>query len=106
MRYWTQGEEGLEGPWEPHRRNPVKCDVRGSRPAGTPFVHGGELYRPAQDGSKRYGKASSRCCGSSEIGHPKTVSTHSDRVLSDMGSEGDSATTLLTTSPSQDLVSV
>ena len=45
----------LEGPWEPHALNPVKADIRSSRPAGTPFVHGGMLYRPAQDCSRMYG---------------------------------------------------
>ena len=39
----------------PHALNPVKTDVRSSRPAGTPFVHKGELFRPAQDGSESYG---------------------------------------------------
>jgi hypothetical protein len=47
--------ERLEGPWEPHALNPVKTDVRSSRPAGTPFVHDGALHRPAQDGSESYG---------------------------------------------------
>lgn len=45
------------GPWRPHRRNPVKSDVRGARPAGRLFEWGGELYRPAQDCSKHYGYA-------------------------------------------------
>ncbi len=45
----------LEGPWEPHALNPVKADIRSSRPAGTPFVHDGVLYRPAQDCSRMYG---------------------------------------------------
>ena len=45
----------LLGPWKPHLRNPVKTDVRSSRPAGTPFMHNGYLYRPAQDCSKTYG---------------------------------------------------
>ena len=45
----------LLGPWEPHTSNPVKTDVRSSRPAGTPFVHDGRLYRPAQDCSTTYG---------------------------------------------------
>jgi hypothetical protein len=40
----------------PHATNPVKVDAGSSRPAGTPFVHGGELYRPAQDCSKTYGR--------------------------------------------------
>jgi hypothetical protein len=45
------------GPWTPHTGNPIKCDVRSSRPAGTPFVHRGQLYRPAQDCSRTYGGA-------------------------------------------------
>jgi hypothetical protein len=43
------------GPWLPHRRNPLKSDARNSRPAGRIFMHGGDLYRPAQDCSVRYG---------------------------------------------------
>jgi hypothetical protein len=43
------------GPWKPHKRNPVKSDVRNSRPAGRPFQWNGDLYRPAQDSSHRYG---------------------------------------------------
>ncbi|MDQ3781461.1 MAG: hypothetical protein M3349_00795 [Actinomycetota bacterium] len=43
------------GPWLPHALNPVKTDVRSSRPAGTPFIHDGHLYRPSQDGSVSYG---------------------------------------------------
>ena len=49
--------QSLEGPWEPHALNPVKTDVRCSRPAGTPFVHEDELYRPTQDNSTSYGGA-------------------------------------------------
>jgi hypothetical protein len=45
------------GPWTPHRRNPVKSDVRCSRPAGRLFFHNGQLYRPAQDSSVAYGYA-------------------------------------------------
>jgi hypothetical protein len=45
------------GPWTPHRGNPVKSDVRSSRPAGRLFTRGGDLYRPAQDCSQRYGYA-------------------------------------------------
>jgi hypothetical protein len=47
----------LFGPWEPHALNPVQCDVRCSRPGGTPFLHKGQLYRPAQDSSTSYGCA-------------------------------------------------
>lgn len=43
------------GPWTPHTGNPVKVDVRSSRGGGTPFVHDGALYRPAQDCSRTYG---------------------------------------------------
>ena len=43
------------GPWQPHKQNPVKSDVRNSRPAGRPFCWNGDLYRPAQDSSQRYG---------------------------------------------------
>jgi hypothetical protein len=45
------------GPWTPHPRNPVKSDVRGSRPAGGLFNWNDELYRPAQNSSGRYGYA-------------------------------------------------
>jgi len=47
----------LTGPWTPHLLNPVKIDVRSSRPAGPPFVVDGRLIRPAQDGSHGYGSA-------------------------------------------------
>jgi hypothetical protein len=49
--------ERLEGPWLPHPHNPVKMDVRSSRPGGTPFVVDGALFRPAQDCSHSYGCA-------------------------------------------------
>lgn len=45
----------LLGPWQPHAANPIKRDIRSARPAGTPFLHRGNLYRPAQDCSKTYG---------------------------------------------------
>ena len=45
----------LLGPWTPHANNPIKSDVRSSRPAGPPFRHGDALYRPAQDCSLTYG---------------------------------------------------
>lgn len=47
--------DDLVGPWRSHTRNPVKTDIRSSRPAGTPFVHDSYLYRPAQDCSRTYG---------------------------------------------------
>lgn len=45
----------LDGPWSPHPLNPIKCDIRSSRPAGPVFEHEGELFRPAQDCSQTYG---------------------------------------------------
>jgi len=45
----------LFGPWKPHPQNPVKDDITSARPAGTPFIYQGELYRPAQDSSRVYG---------------------------------------------------
>ncbi len=47
----------LEGPWTPHAHNPVKIDIRSSRPGGTPFRIGNRLFRPAQDCSRSYGCA-------------------------------------------------
>jgi hypothetical protein len=65
----TQGEEGgeindellifsadrLHGEWKPHRRNPVKSDVRNARPAGRLFTRDGMLIRPAQICTPLYG---------------------------------------------------
>lgn len=45
------------GPWHPHRRNPIKSDVRSARPAGRPFLWEGHYYRPSQDCSTSYGHA-------------------------------------------------
>jgi hypothetical protein len=47
----------LRGPWTAHGGNPVKRDNSSARPGGTPFWHGGELYRPAQDCRRCYGGA-------------------------------------------------
>jgi hypothetical protein len=47
--------EELTGEFSPHQHNPVKSDIRSSRPAGTPFIADGVLYRPAQDCSVTYG---------------------------------------------------
>jgi len=47
--------DSIIGVYKPHPRNPVKTDVRSSRPGGTPFIHDGNLYRPAQDCSVTYG---------------------------------------------------
>ena len=53
LRAWYAKD--LFGPWMPHALNPIKMDVRSSRPAGTPFVYEGKLYRPTQDCSETYG---------------------------------------------------
>lgn len=45
------------GPWSPHPENPVKSDARSARPAGNLFYQNGVLYRPSQDCSSVYGKA-------------------------------------------------
>jgi hypothetical protein len=45
----------LAGPWTPHPCNPLKADIRSTRPAGTPFLFEGRLFRPAQDCSRTYG---------------------------------------------------
>lgn len=45
------------GPWVAHEQNPVRSDVRNSRPAGHLFYQDGQLIRPAQDCSRRYGYA-------------------------------------------------
>jgi hypothetical protein len=54
---WLWSAPAFAGPWEPHALNPVKIDVTSARPAGTPFVRDGMLYRPAQDCSHGYGGA-------------------------------------------------
>lgn len=49
--------DSLTGRWRFHPQNPVKREPSSSRPAGTPFVKDGVLYRPAQDCSRTYGGA-------------------------------------------------
>jgi len=44
------------GPWQPHKKNPIKKDIQSSRPAGTPFIFEDNLFRPAQDCSEDYGQ--------------------------------------------------
>jgi hypothetical protein len=41
--------EDLFSEWVPHPKNPIKTDIRSARPAGTPFLHKGNLYRPSMD---------------------------------------------------------
>ena len=47
----------LEGPWTPHRLNPIKSDCRSARPGGRPLRIGGRLLRPAQRCERGYGEA-------------------------------------------------
>lgn len=49
--------DSLTGPYQAHALNPVKSDVRSSRPAGAFFIKEGKLCRPAQDCSRIYGGA-------------------------------------------------
>jgi len=46
---------GLLDEWQPHPRNPVRSDVRCTRPAGALYWHNGALVRPAQICAPRYG---------------------------------------------------
>jgi hypothetical protein len=43
------------GPWKPHPENPIVSDVCSARPAGRFIEQDGQLIRPAQDCSRRYG---------------------------------------------------
>jgi hypothetical protein len=46
----------FRGPYAAHANNPVKVDIRSSRPAGNPFMLNGMLLRPAQDCTLRSGR--------------------------------------------------
>jgi hypothetical protein len=47
----------LDAVWTPHALNPLKCDIGSARPAGTPAVVDGQLFRPSMDCSRTYGGA-------------------------------------------------
>lgn len=49
--------ESLTGPWRKHPGNPVKIDIRSSRPGSTPSHVDSRRYRPAQDRLRAYGGA-------------------------------------------------
>ncbi len=55
MNLYVFYSDSLTGPFSPHALNPVKSDIRSSRPAGTPFFHQNKWYRPAQNCSQTYG---------------------------------------------------
>ena len=44
-----------ESEWHEHALNPVKSDIKSSRPGGHFFTVGDKLYRPVQDSEVRYG---------------------------------------------------
>lgn len=47
--------EQLDGPWRPHRLNPILIDRSAARPGGHVVVRGGRLLLPVQDGADTYG---------------------------------------------------
>lgn len=47
----------LTDEWTPHPCNPIVKDIKNARPAGRIIVKDGELIRPSQDCSQRYGYA-------------------------------------------------
>jgi hypothetical protein len=49
--------ENLFGPYVPHKKNPVKDDINGARPAGNFIKVAETIYRPAQASGKYYGSA-------------------------------------------------
>lgn len=51
----------LTGRWISHPLNPVVTDVRSARPAGKIFNQGGNIYRPSQNCSGRYGRGFNIC---------------------------------------------
>lgn len=53
--YWSESLRG--GDWHAHPKNPVVSDVRSARSGGPLFTADGDLYRPSQDCSLRYGSA-------------------------------------------------
>ncbi len=47
----------LSDEWKAHPKNPIVNDIKLARPAGRIFLRNGELIRPSQDCSVRYGYA-------------------------------------------------
>ena len=41
--------------WTPHPQNPIVSDTKSARPAGKIFLQDGQIYRPSQNCSRRYG---------------------------------------------------
>jgi hypothetical protein len=57
LKLYGYHAETLDGVWQPHALNPLKCDITSARPAGAPFVAGGQLHRPSMDCAATYGAA-------------------------------------------------
>ncbi|MEL7587621.1 MAG: hypothetical protein AAGU19_12980 [Prolixibacteraceae bacterium] len=55
--YLFYSDNLLTNQWTPHPANPLNTDVRTARPAGRIFMRDGEIIRPSQDCSVRYGRA-------------------------------------------------
>jgi len=51
--YWS---DKREGPYKPHAMNPVRKDIKTSRCGGKLFEYKGQLFRPVQDSTNRYGE--------------------------------------------------
>ncbi len=54
---WLFYADTIFDEWKPHPRNPIISDITSARPAGNMFMHKGEIIRPAQNCSARYGQA-------------------------------------------------
>lgn len=50
-------DDPLSEDWTPHPLNPIVKDIKSARPAGRIFLDNGNLIRPSQDCSVRYGYA-------------------------------------------------
>ena len=49
--------DSFEGPYSAHIKNPFKNNLDGTRPAGHFIKYEGQIYRPTQNSSERYGKS-------------------------------------------------
>ena len=120
LRAWV-AEEKLEEPdplfgsitthqlrkaWEQIRSAANLPDVRFHDLRHTYAVHCAKAGMPLGELQQRLGHASITMTMRYAVYQPPMASTHYDRALSDMGLAGESATTLVTTSPSTDTDSV
>lgn len=77
--YIFSADNPLSDEWVKHPACPVSCDVRTARPAGKIFEQNGNLYRPSQNGSRRYGYGM-------KINHIKTLTAdaYEEECVSDI----------------------